>query len=343
MQMRRTCSGVLLTAILASLSATPLFAQNVPTPPKPSPDGPSLEETLDSLKRVLASSGELNYKNDSTQMYSRVGDVRVEPADCRIRVTVVERVGDLSTEEHSDWFFLESIDAAEALTLQEALSRSHGEAKLSPGYVVAINGHPGRLKFGEQAVATKVAQLLLAGARICQARHLSFNAAAGNPSLKDTLQFIEQKLKGEAEAQWMTQWGTGSAPGSFRVVDASSDPVTCQLRYRDTGGDPGQLGVLTFRRVQEIEELPLQTVVQQQFDKLQQDLDFLDNLHSETPQHTPTSIVTVTPDVIVLRVKYQGGQVAGEIYFSDREIADRVAKAMNHAAELCRPENKEPF
>jgi hypothetical protein len=31
------------------------------------------------------------------------------------------------------------------------------------------------------------------------------------------------------------------------------------------------------------------------------------------------------------------------VNFADEAMADRVAKAMNHAAEICRPTNKEPF
>jgi hypothetical protein len=335
MRMIRNSVWLLLAAILAAPGATLLRGQNVPPPPKPVPDGPSLEEILDSLKRVLASSGELNYKNGSTPFYSRVGDVRVEPADCRIRVTFIEKAR-LQTEEHADWFFLESIDAADVLTLQEVWSRFYAQGvELSPGYEAAINGNPGRLKFAERAVATKVAQLLLAGARICQARPLSFNAAAGNPSLKETLQFIVQKLNDEAAAQWVGQWGAGSSPGSYRVSDASPDPVTCQLRYLEMGGyryaGVSQRKVLSFRRVQKIEVLPLQDVVQQAIDEDWQ------TIFSSRP------VVSVTPNVLVLRVMYPGGQVGGEIYFSDGEIADRVAKAMNHAAELCRPVNKELF
>jgi hypothetical protein len=157
--------------------------------------------------------------------------------------------------------------------------------------------------------------------------------------LKETLQFIVQKLNDEAAAQWVGQWDTVSAPGSYRAADVRSDPATCQVRYLEMGGyryaGVSQRKVLSFRRVQKIEVLPLQDVVQQAIDEDWQ------TIFSSRP------VVSVTPNVLVLRVMYPGGQVGGEIYFSDGEIADRVAKAMNHAAELCgsnkSKQTKEPF
>lgn len=58
---------------------------------------------------------------------------------------------------------------------------------------------------------------------------------------------------------------------------------------------------------------------------------------------TPNLIATsINPPLTVLLARKASGP-RGEFEFMDAGLADRVAKAMTHAVELCGGGNKEPF
>ncbi|HLZ13391.1 MAG TPA: hypothetical protein VKP58_12460 [Candidatus Acidoferrum sp.] len=354
MRTRMPCTALLLATILAAPGVTLLCAQSVPPPPKPVPDGPPLAETLESLKQTLLASGKLDYtRNAKINQFSITSDQRftitnvaVDPADCSMRVQSTDNEKGQRPHESPfppAYYAFEEIDSVKVMTLQESSDiepQAFGPTKYSNGYVAVINGNTGSsLKFADKEAATRVAELLGRASEVCRAQPLQLNRAAGDPTLSDTLRFIEQKLNTEASVSFEARFSNSDSPSrySYQVVDAHSDPTTCQLRYRTIGTDDGKQGlgaksVISFRRAQKIEEISFQTDWQR----------FQDNYDSKNPESSRT-IVTLTPDVTLLKLKYPGGQVAEEIAFSDAEIADRVAKAMNHAAELCRPVNKEPF
>ncbi|HLZ13392.1 MAG TPA: hypothetical protein VKP58_12465 [Candidatus Acidoferrum sp.] len=343
------------------LVTSTLCAQSVPPPPKPVPDGPPLAETLESLKQTLLASGKLDYTLNTGDRRFSITNVAVDTADCSMRGNVTDNLKGQPPHESPfppAYYAFEEIDSVKVMTLQESSDigpHPDGPMKYSNGYVVANNNGGVYFKFADKEAATRVAELLRRASEVCRAQPLQLNRAARDPTLSDTLRFIEQKLNTEASVSYEVRVSHSESDRDFslrqssQVVDAYGNPTTCQLRYRTLETDNGKPSsdwkkIISFRRVQKIEELSAQTKWQQVEDNYTREINLhRDNLHSDAVQHEPRSIVTLTTDVTVLRVKYPGGQVAGEIEFSDGEIADRVAKAMNHAAELCRPINKEPF
>jgi hypothetical protein len=333
----RSCGRLLLAAIFVSPGAALLCAQNVLPPPKPVPDGPSLAEILESLKQTLLSSGRLDYTEDGSDRSFSITDVIVNPAECTMRVNYLDIMGGAPPKEflHSTSYFFEAIDTAEVMTLQESANRASGysaSSKLSDGYAAVINGNGGIfLAFADRETARRVAELFGRASEVCRAAPLQMNAGAGNPSLSDTLRFIEQKLNKETSVAYESRTGDTSSRDSFQVVDAHLDAATCQVRYRELMASDGKpfgnyKTVISFRRVQKLEVLTVQ--------------DFANRLMEQGGSDTR---FIVTPAVYRLGVTDSGGQNMAWVNFADEAMADRVAKAMNHAAEICRPTNKEPF
>jgi hypothetical protein len=333
----RSCGRLLLAAIFVSPGAALLCAQNVLPPPKPVPDGPSLAEILESLKQTLLSSGRLDYTEDGSDRRFSITNVAVDPADCSMRVHATDNVRGQPPQElpFSPLDALEDIDTAKVMTIQESSDsgpQAFGSSKYSNGYVAAINGNTGSyLRFADKEAATRVAELLRRASEVCRALPLQLNSAAGDPNLSDTLRFIEQKLNAEASVAIGFRSADSSSRQSYQVVDAHGDPTTCQLRYRLLGTVDGKplldlKTVLSFRRVQKLE--------------VQSEQDFDNRLMEQGGSDTR---FIVTPAVYRLSVTGSGGQNMAWVNFADEAMADRVAKAMNHAAELCRPETNEPF
>jgi hypothetical protein len=349
----RTCAQLLFAALLITPAAGLLHAQSVPPPPKPVPDGPSLEQTLESLRQTLLSSAGLTI----TRTYPALGagmpswtssaetsilGMSSEPDNCRVHIDL-SYVGWTNTSDKgppnrsSMLENLEAIDTVEAVTLQEvqdllvAHRQERSGSKISDGYVIVIDELPVfDLGFRSKDAAMRAAELFRRASEICRSKPVRLNAAGG-PSLSDTLLFIQQKLNDEASVSYEKQWQNGgNVRISERVANADIDTTSCQIRYKhyenEYYGAPGYQqpsttvvwnGHLSFRRIRKLE------VVAEQ--------EFWDRLGGDA--------VTITPNVFRLVVTD-----GPNVIFRDAEMADRVAKAMNHVAELCgSSKTKEPF
>jgi hypothetical protein len=70
-----------------------------------------------------------------------------------------------------------------------------------------------------------------------------------------------------------------------------------------------------------------------------------ENFETESLAKKGTAGILVTssvPPATVLKVQFPHGDF-NAFFFTDADLADRVAKAMTHAIELCGGGNKEPF
>jgi hypothetical protein len=340
---------LLLAAIFVAPGASLLCAQNVPPPPKPLPDGPSLEQTLESLKQTLLSSAGLTYtitfpEGGGYSKTTSVIAVRAEPEDCRLRIDESQVWSNQPSPGIAGVVYdLEKIDTVEAMTLQESWDRPVGRrpAKLSDGYIIIMNDVHFSLLWPEirnKDAAMRAAELLRRASEICRAKPVRLNAVGG-PSLSDTLLFIRQKLNDEAAAYYEQQWQSGVSRVSQRVADVKADSKSCQISYMydadvDSGPPHGKAPIadwnihVSFRRVRKLE------VVGEQ--------EYWERLSAQGGGTQPA----ITPNVYRLEITDDSG-VPSPVYFRDAEMADRVAKAMNHAAELCgsnkSKETKEPF
>jgi hypothetical protein len=335
--MRSYSKRVLLVATCALLATGILRAQSVAPPPRPDADS-SLAATLESLKQALLAPDNFEYRINDRLVGSKVASVKIDPPGCQMRVEF-DKYWE-NREQHQQlfyWYFFESIDSAEAMTLQESSDQRNKRlgspvaSKLSAGYQVVINGNNfwDSFEFADKEAAVRVSDLLLGAARVCRQMPVRVNGAAGPPNLQDTLRFIEQKLNDEAAVVYDVGDRYNDNPevlthNSFRVLDARADLIACRMHYRDFGTFKEERNeVLSFRRVIQIQ--------------VQSELEVWEAFNQKQQQHQ----IRVTPSI--WRLVLWGPQPY-QIWFRDEDTANRVAKAMNHAAELCRAgETKEPF
>jgi hypothetical protein len=268
----------------------------------------------------------------TTHYRSQIVDVKTDPADCRMQVNFSNSYDNTPPRQQPVSWFLESFYTAEVITLQEAEYRHDSGDKSTGDYTVIVNKLGDNIfSSADREVVLQVAESLRRASEICRNAPLHLNAAAGEPSLNDTLRFIEQKLNSESSVAYESRSEDNSTQVSFRVFEAQTDPATCQIRYRalfTSDGRPSwkRNGVLSFRRVQKIEILAEQ-----------------DSLNRAMEQGGSNIRFVMTPAAYRVNVTSSGGQLIAWALFADEAMADRVAKAMNHAAEICRPEIKEPF
>jgi hypothetical protein len=319
----------------------------VPPPPKPNAVDPALAPVLESLKQTLLSSGRVEYtyvRGDRTnRVWDRITSAVVDARGCQARVHYDSADSSRSRGEPRDRtvsLFFESIDTVEAQTLQEqydrAVARVGGSGVLTFSgavYAVTVNGERGGLVFGSLAGASKTAEAVRRAAQICRAAPVTLSTVAGAPSLADTLRFIEEKLN-DAGAVDFRDNTDGSddlkMSWSHRLTQAAADPSSCLVRVNSRYTANGKAiqnekEVVSFRRVEKLEVASRQDVL---------------NRYNQA-RGEPSSFRT-EPVVYQVTVTYLGGGIL-ELYFRDEEMANRIAKAMNHAVELCGGGSKDPF
>jgi len=158
-------------------------------------------------------------------------------------------------------------------------------------------------------------------------------------SLNDTLKFIEKKLPGKVNYAVYAHDSITGADGlqkrSFELSDVSTDAGRCYLGFHfrfDNGKNTGivekDYGV--FLRL--VEEITLT-----QWDQL------LEQANAKAGH--PEVSVKVDPAVFLVVVRSKAGSPFASMTFNfyDEGLADRVAKALQHAVDLCGGGNQEPF
>jgi hypothetical protein len=150
------------------------------------------------------------------------------------------------------------------------------------------------------------------------------HAEAASPSLTDTLNFIVDKVNSQGKLTWVD---TITDSAGTTVVSKSYDsedtfyvgPTPCVLNIRDSHLTFTRR--LSLRRIVNIEVLPW--------------TDALPSLNATGQKHV------VTPMMYSLVVHTPKNRA---LMFADESLADRIAKAMTHAAEICGAgANSEPF
>jgi len=180
------------------------------------------------------------------------------------------------------------------------------------------------------------------------------------------MQFVEAKLNEQGKVSTLhtmhdslTSKDWGPFKYVWEVSEAAFDPQSCQMTWREIHTWPSlQWGAwdsrlsLSLREVSRLEVLALQ-------DQL--------NRQSAKGGH-PETVSAVSPEVSVMTiymsrdksVRNQGHKTEGEsgknepvdsddhfdsveIHFAEDEVAQRTAKALVHAVELCGGGNKDPF
>jgi hypothetical protein len=314
-------------------------AQDVPPPPRPETADLSLTPILESLKQTLIASGRV--ESTDPIRWQRITSVTVDPRACQMRVHRDSSFNGSDTVDRSESYFFETIDTVEALSQQQDhdLSRQRiGQARsvtyADPAlYTVVLNGNGSSLLFRSAEPATEAAEAIRGAADICRVRPVSLNPAAGAPSLAETLHFVVDKLNDSGPVSYrLTFHLDGSSLNrptpSFALGLATADPATCKLRFDEKPGFNGTpygayRRVVPFQRVEKLEVLPEQDALNR----------------GRAPNQ---GVFSTEPMIYRLLVTYQGGDSLA-LRFREEEMANRVAKAMNHAVELCGGGSRDPF
>jgi hypothetical protein len=155
------------------------------------------------------------------------------------------------------------------------------------------------------------------------------------PSLDVTMKFIQDKMNAVGRLDYSISFHNSADNKNWverlsdELTNVVADPASCRLRFHERfvsndkerfSGDDG----FDLRKVQNVMVL-----------SVEQDL----KRHGEHP----TWERNATPEVWSVWVECSQNKIYS-LYFRDEEMAKRVARAMNHAVELCGGKKKaEPF
>ena len=298
--------------------------QTAPVTPGASPAATSstddLGSILQSLKGKLIGSGRVEYSYSWTRLdnarltsrnWQQVTGAEVDPSRCEMRVHLLVSSDGAAPKEQPVSLFFESIDSVEILPEQVALG--FVQEFSGTAYRLITNGDTSSYAalFASESQANNAAEDFRRAARICHARPVVVNAAAGAPPLPETLRYVADQLNAQGTVGWRLGNAAAGADVSLRVSQVVSDTTTCQIRYNRTFHASAIPGVtreindvdkrmnLSFRRMENVQVVP------------------------EGQTGTP-----------VYGLRWNGG-VVPFFGFSDAAVANRVADAMEHAADLC--------
>lgn len=162
-----------------------------------------------------------------------------------------------------------------------------------------------------------------------QATAPSPSPAATGPTLADTLQVIQTNVSRQGVLSWVASYhdtadGTNwSHALTFEITAMTSDPATCTINYHGKITSDGAVTANQDLKVSlhDVQDVTLTTGSQRQAKNI------------TAAGHTTWSS-TVTPNIFDLIVTVSANSQYYFI-FSDEDTANRVAKAMGHAVELC--------
>jgi hypothetical protein len=157
-------------------------------------------------------------------------------------------------------------------------------------------------------------------------------------SLEVTMKFIQGKIGDEGKLSYVASVSDSSQPGmewsnqfSVQVTNLVGDAAGCRISFHwraevnGTVSDDSDYN-LNLKDVLRVDVLP-QEQNQKQVD---------------TRNGHPAWNSRITPNLFTLVARRPKG-LENAFLFSEEEMANRVAKAMVHAVELCGGGNKEPF
>lgn len=125
-------------------------------------------------------------------------------------------------------------------------------------------------------------------------------------------------------ADWSVKFGKEAA----NVV---ADPSACRVSYRWRTAKNGNV---TYDGDQKLDLKDVTEMNVLAIEQYQQQID--------TQAGFPNYVSRMIPSLFVLKVRHPKG-MDNVFFFNDEDLANRVAKAMVHAVELCGGGNKEPF
>ena len=155
------------------------------------------------------------------------------------------------------------------------------------------------------------------------------NSAGTGPSLAATLEVIQTNMNQQGKVSWVSNFHDSANGASwsfaltFEMTGVTSDAGACTLNYHYKITRDGALISDKDARVSlhNVQEVALTTGDQRQ-------------AKNNAAAGHPTWSVKVTPSIFDLVVR-STGNAENYFFFTDEDTANRVTRAMGHAAELC--------
>jgi hypothetical protein len=359
---------VLEVLVITLLGAGAAWAQQSATPAQAASSVPDLATSMRALEETLRSTGRVSWSQNTYRLelkydpprndpvierktfWNETTNVAADSKSCLLRVSQQTSEGPQSLSYYFDEIFYVGV-----LSSEDFLHRyrhkgdpsAYQESVQPPLYSDAVSawGYMGDFKFPTKESADRFAALLIESVKQCNTAPMR-SAATGSPSLAETLNFIADKLttQGRVDANWADTVPDYTGPPirsslSVNYFRLTPNVATCSLSFDSMEGYPPTSGArLSLRRIGKIELLKLKDYLAS-FDRTVAIKDATKN----ASQHlTKLQIVEASP-TFVLNITSPAVD-AKQLYFSDGTLADRVANAMVHAAELCGAgANREPF
>jgi hypothetical protein len=199
--------------------------------------------------------------------------------------------------------------------------------------------------------------LVAVGAWGYQERNTPPKPAEKGPTLEVTMKFIQDKMNDIGQVNWVeyyhdktkgSDWTNQYGSEIKNLVAAPSD---CRITYHEFAGN-SQLGLTEFEYTLQLKDIADIVMVPQLEDQRRT------FAAATNAQYHDWMVTNVAPPVFLLRLSTNHPVEARisktqqplssskkiDFKFLDEKLADRVAKALQHAAELCGAgENREPF
>jgi hypothetical protein len=167
--------------------------------------------------------------------------------------------------------------------------------------------------------------------------------ADSGPSLEVTMKFIHNKLIDQGRLDYITRDDDGTGNGSYQVLKVEVNSDSCMMNYKDEKDDLFAHSYrFSFRDIERLEVTNLnQTLANGGFHLVYTPTLFQLTIYAEKP---------AIDHVVQCQGEACGGfsskheQIKNAVLaFDSEDAANRVAKAMLHAVELCGGGNHDPF
>lgn len=336
----------LLPLVLLILSSTLIVPAQTPVAPPPRPGQSSASTSVDAPVTMPEIKGQHKQQNGIDIIDIRVGTgVEIKPDDF--------------ISYHYTWWLASTGKRA---IYAESLTQYNAQLnKLSPATMNGLTGMrvggkrrvfvPAAMAWGANGFKSQTGEVIippnsdmvldfeaLGSTQFPTGPAITKVAGVSGPSLDDTLKFIGERLSTDATVNFIA-FGQNTTDSStwqntFKYGEAPfhADIDACLISNTETISKDGAAAtsvtsIYFFNTFEDVVVKPAEQFLTESNAKL----------------GNPNQVITsTTPPTLVLMMRAKHGNYAF-FYLTDASIADRIAKAMTHAIEICGGGHKDPF
>lgn len=334
--------SLVAACLLCGIALTSQAQQAVPPPPRPVEAAPANAEVLKLLLAGMPESVVLDKIHATTGKFDTSADALVELKQAGATEVELKAVLAQSTVAAEQPPATASAAPGNAQVLK--MLQTGAQERVILHVISALNG-----KFDTSADA--MAALKQAGASEAELNAMGASGAAPanaptskEPSLAETMQFIVEKLNGLGNITYVAFFQNSNDGSSWtqtftnQITNVVADQSLCNITYHRKATNSALAFGKTYVNANKAASLrEVQKVVV---------WPYVDSYNEWSAQNGSPNITASgsNPPITELSARLPHNEEAF-FYFTDAELADRVAKALNHAVELCGGGSKtsEPF